>query len=120
MLTETEKLRIGGLLLIAILGSVFLPDVLSFVASGQEWWGSVAGEFSGQKTLESTTCVFALFANEASMIAHRVGQEGVAELREIVPAFVGVCGVLAVVPCVFALKYLGHDISFFSFYTQQR
>ena len=71
-----------------------------------------------QKTLESSTSIFALVATEASMVAHRCGKVGVAPFERIVPVFIVVCGALAVVPCVAALYWLGGDISFFSFYSE--
>ena len=72
-----------------------------------------------QRTLESSTSlVFALFAVEASMISHRVGKTGASCYRDIVPAFVVVCSVLAILPCVCALHWLGDDVSYFSFYRE--
>ena len=52
------------------------------------------------------------------MVAHRCGKVGVAPYTRIVPAFVAVCVVLAVAPCVAALAWLGDDISFLSFYSK--
>ena len=117
LLTPTELLRVRGLVAIGFLGVVFTPDAVAFTLGSEDWWGRVTQEFASQKTLESSTSLFALFATEASMVAHRAGKAGAATYQDIVPAFVGVCFVLAILPCVFALNNLGDDISFFSFYT---
>jgi len=52
------------------------------------------------------------------MISHRVGKTGAACYRDIVPAFVVVCSVLAIVPCICAIHWLGEDVSYFSFYRE--
>ncbi len=117
-LSKTELLRARGLLFIGILGCIFTPDALSFFLGGQDWWGRVSNMHPSQQTLESSTSLFAIFATESSMIAHRVGKLGVAKYSIIVPVFAGVCFVLAVVPCVCALGWLGGDVSFFSFYRE--
>ena len=52
------------------------------------------------------------------MVSHRAGKAGVAPFSRIVHAFVVVCLLLAIVPCVAALHWLGDDISFFSFYRE--
>lgn len=118
ILSETELLRARGLVFIGLLGCVFAPDALSFCLGGQEWWGRVSTMHPSQQILESSTSLFALFATEASMIAHRVGKLGVADFKTIVPVFSGVCFILAVIPCVCSLHWLGDDVSFFSFYTE--
>ena len=117
-LSPTELLRARGLLAIGVLGCIFTPDALSFALGGQEWWGRVTELHPSQKTLESSTSLFALFAVEASMISHRVGKTGAACYRDIVPAFVVVCSILAIVPCICAIHWLGDDVSYFSFYRE--
>eukprot|EP00536_Pseudo-nitzschia_multiseries_P014889 jgi/Psemu1/40468/gm1.40468_g len=77
-LSDTELLRARGLLGIGILASVFAPDCLAFGLGGSEWWDRVSDLHPSQKVLESSTSLFALYANEASMIAHRCGKAGVA------------------------------------------
>ncbi len=118
ILTPTEVMRARGLLFIGILGCVFTPDALSFILGGQDWWGRVSVVHPSQQTLESSTSLFAIFATESSMIAHRVGKQGAVNYSLLVPAFGGVCLLLAVVPCICALYWLGNDISFFSFYRE--
>ena len=115
-LSNTELLRVRGLLVIGILGSVFIPDTLSFTLGGSEWWDKVSSIYPSQRTLESSTSLFALYSTEASMIAHRCGKVGIAPFIKIVPTFATVCFVLAVIPCVAALFWIGNDVSFFSFY----
>lgn len=115
-LSETELLRMRGLLGIGILGAVFAPDTISFAIGGSQWWDRVSLAHTAQRTLESSTALFALFSTEASMIAHRCGKVGVAPFRTIVPAFAAVCFALAILPCGAALYWLKDDISFFSFY----
>lgn len=115
-LTDTELLRARGLLAIGILASVFAPDCLAFGLGGSEWWDRVSIMHSSQRSLESSTSLFALFANEASMVAHRCGREGVAPFSVLVPSFAAVCLLLAIFPCIAALHWLGNDVSFFSFY----
>jgi hypothetical protein len=117
-LSSTELLRARGLVFIGALGCIFTPDALSFLLGGQEWWGRVSTIHSSQQMLESSTSLFALFATESSMISHRVGKVGVAKYETIVPVFAGVCLVLAIVPCVCALNWLGDGVSFFSFYRE--
>ena len=117
-LSQTELLRARGLLFIGVLGCIFTPDALSFFLGGQDWWGRVSTAHSSQQLLESSTSLFAIFATESSMISHRVGKLGVAKYSLIVPAFAGVCFVLAVIPCICALNWLGDDVSFFSFYRE--
>ena len=117
-LTKTELLRIRGLLAIGILGSVFVPDTLSFAIGGSEWWNRVSTIHTSQRILESSTALFALYATEASMISHRCAKSGVATFSTIVPAFAAVCLILAIIPCVAALNWLGDSISFFSFYRE--
>ena len=107
-----------GLVALGALGAVFIPDCVAFGLGGEEWWGRVANQHAAQRTLESSTSLFALFATEASMVAHRAGKVGVAPFARLVPAFLAVCFVLAIVPCVAALAWLGDDISFFSFYRE--
>ena len=115
-LSATETLRVRGLLALGVLGAVFAPDCVAFALGGEAWWARATAAHPAQMTLESSTSLFALFATEASMIAHRCGKLGVAPFRTIVPAFVAVCLVLAVIPCIAALWWLGADVSFFDFY----
>ena len=115
-LSETELLRARGLLGIGVLASVFAPDCLAFALGGSDWWDRVSTLHPSQKVLESSTSLFALYANEASMIAHRCGKAGIAPFRVLVPSFAAVCFLLAILPCIAALYWLGNDISFFSFY----
>lgn len=115
-LSETELLRMRGLLAIGILASIFGPDCLAFASGGREWWDRVSVLHPSQQILESSTSLFALYANEASMISHRCGRAGVAPFKTIVPSFAAVCFLLAVLPCIAALYWLGNDVSFFSFY----
>jgi len=117
-LSPTELLRARGLLAIGVLGCIFAPDALSFALGGQQWWDRIFLLHPSQRMLESSTSLFALFAVEASMISHRVGKTGAVCYRDIVPAFVVVCLVLAIVPCVCALYWLGDDVSYFSFYRE--
>ena len=114
-LSETETLRATGLVAIGTLGAIFIPDCVAFGLGSSAWWDRVSALHPSQQTLESSTSLFALFATEASMVAHRVGKAGCAPFSTIVPAFVVVCFALASRPCVAALYWLGGDISFFSF-----
>ena len=118
LLSSTELLRAQGLTAIGLLGCVFAPDALSFSLGGQDWWNRVCSLHPAQQTLESSTSLFALFATEASMVSHRLGKDGVATYTQIVPLFALLCAVLAVIPCLCAIHWLGDDISFFSFYTE--
>jgi len=117
-LSETELVRARGLLAIGLLACVFAPDCVAFALGGQDWWGRVSEFHPSQPILESSTALFALYANEASMVSHRCGKAGVAPFRQIVPAFAVICLLLAIVPCVASLYWLGDDISFFSFYRE--
>lgn len=118
VLTETELLRVRGLLAIGVIGCVFAPDAVSFALGSQEWWGRVTALHPSQAYLESSTALYGVLATQASMIAHRAAKTGVTTLDSIVPSFAAVCFVLAVVPCACALYWLGGDISFFSFYRE--
>jgi hypothetical protein len=118
-LSDTELLRMRGMLAIGILASVFAPECFMFaVGGGSEWWDRVSVLHPAQQTLESSTCLFALYANEASMVSHRCGRAGVATFSKIVPSFALVCFLLAIVPCIAAIFWLGDDVSFFSIYLE--
>ena len=66
-LSATELLRVRGLLALGVLGAVFIPDCVAFGLGGEEWWARVAAAHASQRTLESSTALFALFATEASV-----------------------------------------------------
>lgn len=119
-LSDNELFRIKGLIFIGVIGSVFVPCCLAFALQGQDWWQRVVELHPKQPFLESTDALFALFATEASMIATRAANAGVAPYRKTVPAFGAVCLLLALVPCACSLWWLGggNEISFFSFYTE--
>lgn len=119
-LSETELFRANGLLFIGVLGCVFVPACLAFALKGDDWWQRVGELHSKQRLLESTDALFALFATEASMIATRAANAGVAPYKKTVPVFAAVCLLLALVPCACSLWWLGggDDISFFSFYSE--
>jgi hypothetical protein len=117
-LSATEIVRSQGMVAIGVVGCLFAPDALSFALGGQEWWGRVSDLHPSQRMLESSTALFGLFATEASMLGHRVAKTGCVTYRDgCVPFGVATCFVLAVVPCVASLYWLGNDVSFFSFYT---
>lgn len=117
-LSATEIVRSQGMVAIGVVGCLFAPDALSFALGGQEWWGRVSDLHPSQRMLESSTALFGLFATEASVLGHRVGKTGCVTYRDgCVPFGVATCFVLAVVPCVASLYWLGNDVSFFSFYT---
>lgn len=117
-LSETELFRTKGLLAIGVLGCVFVPDCISFALGSSSWWDRVASVHPSQRLLESSTALFALYSTEASMVATRAANKGVAEYRVMVPAFAGVCLALAIIPCACCLYWLGDDVSFFSFYRE--
>jgi hypothetical protein len=117
-LTETELLRVRSLLIIGVIGCVFAPVALSFALGGQEWWGRITTLHPSQTYLESSTELYGVLATQASMVSHRAAKAGVAPLETIVPLFTLVCFLLAVLPCVCSLYWLGDDISFFSFYRE--
>jgi hypothetical protein len=75
-LSPTERMRVTGTAAVGLLGAVFIPDCLAFAIGGEEWWSRVALQHPAQRTLESSTSLFALFATEASMVAHRAGKLG--------------------------------------------
>ena len=118
ILTPTELLRAQSLLVVGIVGCVFAPETLTMSLRGQEWWHRVGDLHPNQPWMESSTALFALFATQASMIAHRAGKAGVAPFQVICPIFAGVCIVLTIAPCVSALHWLGSGISFWGFYTE--
>lgn len=117
-LSDTELFRTKGLLAIGVLGCVFVPDCISFAIGSSSWWDRVASVHPSQRLLESSTALFALFSTEASMVATRAANKGVAEYRVMVPVFAGVCLALAIIPCACSLYWLGDDVSFFSFYRE--
>lgn len=116
-LSDTEILRARGLLAIGIIGCIYSPEVVAFLALGDDWWTRVGETFPGQPVIESSTALFGIFATQASMISHRAGKAGVAQFSFIVPAFATVCLLLAVFPCVAAFYWLGDSISFMEFYS---
>ena len=115
-LSATENTRVSGICALGVLGSVFVPDCIAFNLGAQNWWNEVTKLHPSQTYLESTTALFALFAAEASMVAHRAGKKAVASYKHIVPTFLVVCLMLTIFPCIAALYYLGDDVSFFSYY----
>lgn len=117
-LSETELVRIRGLVAIGMLACVFAPDCIAFGLGSNQWWDRVSELHPSQRTLESSTSLFALYANEASMIGHRCSKSGVAPFRVIVPCGAVMCLILAILPCVCALHWLGDGVSFFSFYRE--
>jgi len=116
-LSETERIRLKGILAIGILACLFSFSALSFALGGQDWWGRVISIHPSQTILESSNALFALYATEACMVSHRCGKKGVATYSTIVPVFALVCLILTIFPCLASLYWLGDDISFFSFYT---
>ena len=117
VLSPTELLRARGLLAIGLVAVLFVPDCLCFALQGDDWWTRVVERHPKQPLLESSTALFGAFAVEASMLAHRAGKLGVRPFREIVPAFVTVVFVLAVLPTAANLYWNGLAISFLDFYT---
>ena len=117
-LSDTELFRTKGLLAIGVLGCVFVPDCISFALGSSSWWDRVTATHTSQRLLESSTALFALYSTEASMVATRAANKGVAEYRVMVPVFAGVCLALAIIPCACSLYWLGDDVSFFSFYRE--
>ena len=117
-LSDTELFRTKGLLAIGVLGCVFVPDCISFAIGSSAWWDRVTAIHPSQRLLESSTALFALYSTEASMVATRAANKGVAEYRVMVPVFAGVCLALAIIPCACSLYWLGDDVSFFSFYRE--
>lgn len=117
-LSDTELFRTKGLLAIGVLGCVFVPDCISFAIGSSSWWDRVTAIHPSQRLLESSTALFALYSTEASMVATRAANKGVAEYRVMVPIFAGVCLALAIIPCACSLYWLGDDVSFFSFYRE--
>ena len=116
-LSETELLRAKSLIAVGFVGVVFAPIAIKFAIAGEGWWLRVLEAFPAQGTLESSTALFGVFATQASMVAHTFAKAGVAPFRTVAPAFAVVCFILAIVPCICALYWLGDDISFFSLYT---
>jgi len=116
-MTETELLRARGLLATGILACVFAFDAFAFGCKGQDWWSTVISLHPSQTTLESSTALFALYAVESNMVAHRFGKAGVYPWTFIVPSACIFNLFVAIVPCLAALYWLGNDISFFSFYS---
>lgn len=115
-LTDTELLRAKSLIAVGVVGCLFAPIAIKFAIADPRWWPRVLQQFPAQGTLESSTALFGVFATQASMVAHTVAKAGVAPFRIVAPGFAVVCFVLAIVPCVCSLYWLGSDISFFSQY----
>lgn len=115
-LSPTEILRARGLLTIGFVAVLFVPDCLCFTFGGDDWWSRVIERHPSQSTLESSTSLFAVFATEASMIAHRAGKRGVAPFRIIVPCSVAAIFALAVLPTAANLYWNGAAISFLDFF----
>lgn len=117
-LSDTELLRARGLLGIGFFGCLFAPEAIAFGLGGQEWWGRITNVHTSQMLLESSTALFAIYATESCMVCHRCGKAGVAPYSVLVPTFAIVCILLAILPCVASLYWLGDDISFLSFYRE--
>lgn len=115
-LSDTELLRAKSLIAVGVVGCLFAPIAIKFAIADPDWWPRVLKMFPAQGTLESSTALFGVFATQASMVAHTVAKAGVAPFQIVAPAFAVVCFVLAIVPCICSLYWLGNDISFFSQY----
>lgn len=118
-LTETELLRAKSLIAVGVVGCLFAPISIKLaLVNDATWWNNVVlTDFPAQGILESSTALFGIIATQASMIAHTSAKAGIAPFQQVAPAFAVVCFMLAIVPCISSLYWLGNDISFFELYS---
>jgi len=115
-LTPTEILRMQGMVVSGLVGSVFILETTALLLHDPEWWSRVVTLYPAQPLLESSVTVFAAYAVEAGVFLHRLARRGVITFAQAVPFFGKVVlPLLTLLPmgCLFA--YLHDDVSFWRF-----
>lgn len=115
-LTPTERLRMKGMIISGLVGSVFLLESVALLLNGPEWWTSVVALYPAQSVLEPSVTLFAAYAVEAGVFIHRLARRGVITFSTAVP-FYGkiVLPLLTVLPMVSLFWYKKEEVSFWSF-----
>uniref|UniRef100_A0A7S4PVP2 Uncharacterized protein n=1 Tax=Alexandrium monilatum TaxID=311494 RepID=A0A7S4PVP2_9DINO len=117
VLTDVEAARLKGLTEGALPGALYLVDAAAFANGGGQWWARVNEMWPAQRPCEQTTLLCGALACEVCMLLHRLGREGVLRFRgEAIPAGIGACVLLTVLPTLAQLYWHRNDISLWEFY----
>ena len=116
-LTETEVLRMKGMVVSGLVGSVFILETAALLANGGEaWWSQVVALYPGQYFLEPSVTIFAAYAVEAGVFIHRLARRGVITFAEAVPFYAKiVLPLLTLLPMGCLFWWQRADVSFWSF-----
>ena len=115
-LTETEQLRMQGMVVSGAIGSVFILNTAALLVNGPDWWDKVVTLYPSQNVLEPSTALFAAYAVEAGMLIHRLARRGVITFAQAVPFYGAVVlPLLTLLPmgCLFWWKF--DEVSFWDF-----
>eukprot|EP00316_Scyphosphaera_apsteinii_P024223 CAMPEP_0119318666 /NCGR_PEP_ID=MMETSP1333-20130426/47099_1 /TAXON_ID=418940 /ORGANISM="Scyphosphaera apsteinii, Strain RCC1455" /LENGTH=321 /DNA_ID=CAMNT_0007324897 /DNA_START=8 /DNA_END=973 /DNA_ORIENTATION=+ len=115
-LTPTETLRMKGMVVSGLVGSVFILETMALLLHEGDWWSHVTALYPAQSVLEPSVTVFAAYAVEAGVFIHRLARRGVITFAQAVP-FYGkvILPLLTLLPmgCLFAYRH--DDVSFWDF-----
>lgn len=115
-LTPTEDLRMKGMVVSGLVGSVFILETTALLLHEPDWWGHVTALYSAQAVLEPSVTIFAAYAVEAGVFIHRLARRGVITFAQAVPFYGKVLlPLLTLLPmgCLFAYRH--DDVSFWGF-----
>ena len=115
-LTPTEQLRMKGMIVSGLVGSVFLLESGALLLNGPQWWERVMELYPAQSVLEPSVTIFAAYAVEAGVFIHRLARRGVITFQQAVP-FYGklVLPLLTLLPMGSLFWYKHDDVSFWNF-----
>jgi len=115
-LTETEQLRMQGMVVSGSIGAVFLLEATALLLNGPGWWPRVLSAYPAQSVLEPSVTLFAAYAVEAGMLIHRAARRGVITFATAVPIYAKyVLPLLTGLPMLANFWYLKDDVSFWDF-----
>ena len=116
-LTETERLRMSGMIVSGAVGAVFLLEAAALLLNGgQDWWGRVVELYPSQDILEPSVTLFAAYAVEAGMLIHRSARRGVITFAQAVPFYsTTVLPLLTLLPMASLFWWKHEEVSFWAF-----
>ena len=111
-LTPTERLRMKGMVVSGLVGSVFLLESVALLVNGPDWWTHVMALYPAQSVLEPSVTLFAAYAVEAGVLIHRLARRGVITFEAAVP-FYGklVLPLLTLLPMASLFWYKQNEVS---------
>ncbi|EOD06748.1 hypothetical protein EMIHUDRAFT_218791 [Emiliania huxleyi CCMP1516] len=115
-LTPTEVLRMKGMVVSGLVGSVFLLETTALLLHEADWWGHVTARYPAQSVLEPSVTVFAAYAVEAGVFIHRLARRGVVTFADAVPFYGKVLlPLLTLLPMACLFAYRHDEVSFWEF-----